>query len=275
MEELEIKGQKYISSKRAAEITGYASDYVGQLARAKKVQATRVGRSWYVSEYDILKHAGKLEEDTLPEEAPVRSLTAYSETSNTRSLHSLRSLQGEQKKFKTWSAISYHAEDKELYPVSEKNEPVHVVTIKKAEVPVIHPNTTPVTFDGLLARDPEPVLSPLPQRKEAQVAYSAAPRAKNPSLLPTFFVFSAITTAAVALIFSVSGIGISNDWAVSVNSQVGSSYSADFSLILGYLKDFMFLGLDQAFLFIKTLFAYLNEYFIAGFDFILHILNLG
>lgn len=56
MDEITIDEKKYISSKRAAELTGYAKDYVGQLCREGYVKATRVGRSWYVLEAAILDH---------------------------------------------------------------------------------------------------------------------------------------------------------------------------------------------------------------------------
>jgi hypothetical protein len=56
MDELTIDDEKYVSSKRAAEITGYAKDYVGQLAREGYVEAKRVGRSWYVLESAIREH---------------------------------------------------------------------------------------------------------------------------------------------------------------------------------------------------------------------------
>lgn len=56
MDELIIEDKKYISSKRAADITGYAKDYVGQLCREGYVQARRVGRNWYVLESAIKDH---------------------------------------------------------------------------------------------------------------------------------------------------------------------------------------------------------------------------
>ena len=56
MDELVIEDKKYISSKRAADITGYAKDYVGQLAREGYVDARRVGRNWYVLESAIRDH---------------------------------------------------------------------------------------------------------------------------------------------------------------------------------------------------------------------------
>ncbi len=56
MDELTIDGKVYFSSKRAAAITGYAKDYVGQLCREGRVEARLVGRSWYVYEPSIMKH---------------------------------------------------------------------------------------------------------------------------------------------------------------------------------------------------------------------------
>lgn len=47
-QELTIEGKTYISSKRASEISGYAQDYIGQLARKQLIDAQRVGGLWYV-----------------------------------------------------------------------------------------------------------------------------------------------------------------------------------------------------------------------------------
>ena len=49
-----FNGKKFISTRQAARLTGYTSDYVGQLCRAGKVDSKMVGRSWYVSEESIL-----------------------------------------------------------------------------------------------------------------------------------------------------------------------------------------------------------------------------
>lgn len=63
MDELTIGDKIYISSKRAAAITGYAKDYVGQLCREGQVEAKMVGRSWYVLESSIRAHRfGRLEQ---------------------------------------------------------------------------------------------------------------------------------------------------------------------------------------------------------------------
>jgi hypothetical protein len=79
-----LEGKQYISSKRAAILTGYTKDYVGQLCRGDKVDAHLIGRNWYILGEGILAHKrgeGKTkiekpkEEEDLPAEA--LELTAY------------------------------------------------------------------------------------------------------------------------------------------------------------------------------------------------------
>lgn len=58
MNELEFDGRMYVSTRRAAELTKYTKDYIGQLARGQKIPARLVGRNWYVDEQVLLQHAG-------------------------------------------------------------------------------------------------------------------------------------------------------------------------------------------------------------------------
>ena len=48
-DELILNGKTFVSSKKAAESTGYARDYIGQLSRGGLIEAERVGGLWYVS----------------------------------------------------------------------------------------------------------------------------------------------------------------------------------------------------------------------------------
>ena len=48
MDELQISGKRFISSRRIARDNGYTSDYIGQLIRGGKVTGQKVGRAWYV-----------------------------------------------------------------------------------------------------------------------------------------------------------------------------------------------------------------------------------
>lgn len=54
--DLYFDGKKYISSSRAAKISGYVNDYIGQLCRDGKLDARMVGRSWYVGLESLIQH---------------------------------------------------------------------------------------------------------------------------------------------------------------------------------------------------------------------------
>ncbi|MEN9561045.1 MAG: hypothetical protein RIQ56_318 [Candidatus Parcubacteria bacterium] len=56
--EVNFGGKQYISSKRAAELSGYSQDYIGQLARGGYIDARRVGGLWYV-EFESLQNYEK------------------------------------------------------------------------------------------------------------------------------------------------------------------------------------------------------------------------
>lgn len=74
MEEILIGEKKYVSSKQAAKLTGYAKDYIGQLCREGRVPARLVGRSWYVLESAIHDHRfGKLESEGVDEQRPQKT----------------------------------------------------------------------------------------------------------------------------------------------------------------------------------------------------------
>lgn len=51
-----LQDKKYISAKRAHELFGYSTDYVGQLCRAGKLDCKMVGRSWFVEEQSIIQY---------------------------------------------------------------------------------------------------------------------------------------------------------------------------------------------------------------------------
>ncbi len=55
-DEIHIDGKTYISSKRASELSGYAQDYIGQLARGGYIDARRIGGLWHVSLASIQEH---------------------------------------------------------------------------------------------------------------------------------------------------------------------------------------------------------------------------
>lgn len=54
--DLYFDAKLFISSKRAAKISGYVNDYIGQLCRDGKIEARMVGRSWYVALESLIAH---------------------------------------------------------------------------------------------------------------------------------------------------------------------------------------------------------------------------
>lgn len=59
MDELEISGKRYISSKRAARENRYHVDYIGQLIRSGKIIGSKVGRAWYVEVDSLNDYLGQ------------------------------------------------------------------------------------------------------------------------------------------------------------------------------------------------------------------------
>jgi len=59
MDELEISGKRYISTRLAGKEHKYHSDYIGQLIRGGKVVGQKVGRSWYVEAESLAAYLGQ------------------------------------------------------------------------------------------------------------------------------------------------------------------------------------------------------------------------
>lgn len=118
MDELTIDEKVYISSKRAAKITGYAKDYVGQLCREGRVDARLVGRNWYVLESSIMEHRFGT---TPKEEASVEKRETEP------ALHISNPVED------TWEAPVYHPEVPAVLPVLE-TKPVEPIADSKKVV---------------------------------------------------------------------------------------------------------------------------------------------
>jgi hypothetical protein len=68
------EGKTYIPSRRAAEISGYSLDYIGELCRSKKLECLMVGRSWYVTQKSLSAHKSSV---ALAEESRFRLINLY------------------------------------------------------------------------------------------------------------------------------------------------------------------------------------------------------
>lgn len=146
-------GNEYLSALRAAEITGYTQDYVGQLARAGAILSKLIGNRWYVEKESILAH--KSEKDGLlaaVQSASVGLLKPSGKSSKAPEYLSNASHSGSE------PLLNYVHEDADLLPLSEKKhdlktgEPqefsesfgqrfeistslAHAITIKKVSLP--------------------------------------------------------------------------------------------------------------------------------------------
>ncbi len=118
MDEITIGEKTYISSKRASEITGYAKDYIGQLAREGYVDAKKVGRSWYVYEPSIREHRFGDEEDELQAqgESLENSLESALENEREAVAETESALRNVKERLDTWKQPVYTPEEPQTIP---------------------------------------------------------------------------------------------------------------------------------------------------------------
>lgn len=186
MDEITLGGKNYISSKRAAEITGYTKDYVGQLARNNKILATRFGRAWYVGEEAIKRHAGLLIEENqtnathavVPEEIlakepevrppeeneknikkPIILPSAVNEKRLSLNAIRIQSLQTEPKKslLGTWRDIRYLPDDSYIFPeIPKRTDKPSISAVGDTTTPVVMSRGTP-TIHRIVAAAPRAI----------------------------------------------------------------------------------------------------------------------
>lgn len=68
MKGVTIEGVEYLAASALAKQFRYTTDYIGQLCRAKKVDARLVGRTWYVNPLSLTKHKTARYKKVLPAE---------------------------------------------------------------------------------------------------------------------------------------------------------------------------------------------------------------
>jgi excisionase family DNA binding protein len=115
MDDVLIKGIKYISSKQAAQLTGYAKDYIGQLVRMNKLKAVKVGRAWFVDEKEVMAMAHKAvptAQAGLTASVVERKVETVYKSTVTASVSFPRS----------WSEIKYLNDDSPLLPNSDSRD---------------------------------------------------------------------------------------------------------------------------------------------------------
>jgi gas vesicle protein len=78
MDAVTFHGREYQKATALALKYRYTPDYLGQLARAKKVDARLVGRAWYINEESLLEHRdGKYKTSTESEITDIKPINNY------------------------------------------------------------------------------------------------------------------------------------------------------------------------------------------------------
>ncbi len=300
MDELEIQGKKYISSKRAAQLTGYAKDYVGQLARSGKIPGMRMGRAWFVEEAALLGHRSSDTSETaisspevslaVQQEAKPQEVSAFSvkrvlnqnkriTTEHLRSLspatikafgfHS-RSLPS------TWGTAVYSSEDVALMPPLRKEENDKG---NKVLFHAIHGKAIPVSSQS--TPNQAPVLTSAKSVTGVQVneiKRKAIALRKKRSPSRAVLSFGALTAALAILIFFSAGLFVSSN--VVFKPQEGV-YSANLFVGFQYVHDFLAhyppfqAGIAGLGGFFKMLSGSFSAFFIQGVGFLAGLLNFA
>lgn len=217
MDEVTIDDRKYVSSKQAAKITGYAKDYVGQLCREGRIPSRLIGRSWYVLESAIQDHRfGKTEEVESKEEN-------HTEESVWQSRRS------------TWEPAKYHPEEWRIPLISrsnEINEPSEKIEeINDKEEKSLKEETSRVEKISVpIKKEPErleegaenPFVDIIPRYPEAPVLHGNPAHSRRANqggavggVLKNLVGSIFLSVALVAILIAVAGSGFMDDFAIS------------------------------------------------------------
>lgn len=232
MDEILIEEKKYVSSKRAAKMTGYAKDYIGQLCREGRVPARLVGRSWYVLETAIQDHRfGAPDGTVLPVSTPPSTWESPRyEASSDELLPSINRLRDTEKgvvsdnkaseylqdSWRAWFDRVAETEAVAPAPVIEKTKTEAGDTEKEGEVNVpIH---------AVYRQPPEELLPRrhLEIRPPSEPAGQTTPhrtRKVSNKMMMRAVQIGSIALAAIAVAVAVVGSGYLDEYIIS-NSQV-------------------------------------------------------
>ena len=274
MDELEIQGKKYISSKRASQLTGYAKDYVGQLARGGKIAGTRMGRAWFVEEKALLSYkaaeSGPYESTPTPPAAVAEAVQPVTPPKTYIPMSYVTMPASE-----TWTPASYSRETSDLKPKPERGE-VDVenfsIPIHQKSVPPLRELETPLRIKVLEARMRE---MRSPEFHKAPIAEAKIVRRRRKS--NHALSFGALTAALALFIFFSAGFFLSSD--LRFTPKNGSN-TADILLGYEYVRDVFKqypIFQDGAIAlagFVSTIFNSFSDFLTKGLQFILSLPQL-
>jgi hypothetical protein len=274
VDELEIQGKKYISSKRASELTGYAKDYVGQLARAGKVPGTRVGRAWYVEESALLSHQGQ-EEASLalqsePREvlSPIQMPRAYISPATLKAIGYGASLP------ETWTPPTYFRDNGDLVPRIEKYA---LLEPQKRALPEGSIRVRVIRKEDIVEiKEEEPQKQKMALEKASVVEKAKEVRRTfNPG--HKTLSLGALTAALGIFLFFSAGFVLSSHFTLRESNGANAA-----NLILGfeYARDTLMkfppfvMGLNSVQFFFSTLQASFSDFFNQGLKFVIWLVHL-
>lgn len=300
MDELVISGKKYISSKRASEITGYAKDYIGQLARGGKVPATRIGRAWYVDEMALALH-GSTESG---EQVEAEEKEIQSDIESTRVI--LNRVSVSEKKIptishafsrmdrslpSTWEPISYYDDETMLFPATERVSENHFSSLNTIKNKDISSNQEKNNLRVRILRaktgvEPLKVLFDAPviaavSKKEVSIEHkvinkgSLLKKKSNYGFLPYFF----LTAGSAVFLFFILGSGLFVASHVNFAPSSGA-YTANAYVSYQYAQDTIrdIPGLQVGYDSLKGFFLFLKDspgaLFFKGTEFLKYLVNL-
>lgn len=234
MDEILIEEKKYVSSKRAAKMTGYAKDYIGQLCREGRVPARLVGRSWYVLETAIQDHRfGAPDGTVLPALTPPSTWESPRyEAFSDELLPSINRLRDTEKGVLSDDKASEHLQDSwrawfDRVAETEAVAPVTEETIEKTETTedAEKEGGVNVPIHAVYRQPPEELL-PLrrpeakPPRSEPIEQTTSQKRKKmSNKVMMRAIQIGGIVLASIVVIVAVVGSGYLDEYIIS-NSQV-------------------------------------------------------
>src|SRR3989344_5053242 len=123
--DLYFEGKKYISARRAAQVSGYTTDYIGQLCRAKNLKCGMIGRGWFVSESSLLKYQNSFSEvqpKILSDSNKIPNSTSVVHNETADKKEEISFSRDVRDGLNSISQFVYSYDDKPLIPEIKKNE---------------------------------------------------------------------------------------------------------------------------------------------------------
>lgn len=140
MKEVIINGVEYLPASALTKQFRYTTDYIGQLCRAKKVDAQLIGRSWYVNPISLAEHKknrhAKPAAKSIVEKVVAnanKDITPIGITNNKPSKKVLVSTDKNFAKRISWKPLKYETDEQELLPSLNKSQVAKKITINLAD----------------------------------------------------------------------------------------------------------------------------------------------